>query len=149
MSVVKKLVYNYIFHEVLTNIARSDMPEDFLAQDTLNLVPSLQVHIDRIIQPIKNRLQQPPLNKEIITANPFTVLNVMAFILDLYEQKNVQAQRQQPEQQRQRRPQPRLFSLFPNSSYKWRFIKLDGENLNTIFRDTRLLRQYGGINKSL
>ncbi|ORE06341.1 hypothetical protein BCV72DRAFT_329039 [Rhizopus microsporus var. microsporus] len=91
MSVVKKLVYNYIFDEVLTNIARSDMPEDFVDQDTLNLAPNLQVYIDRIIQPIKNRLLQLSLNKETITANPFTVLNVMAFILDLYEQKSVQA----------------------------------------------------------
>jgi len=161
MLIVKKLVYNYIFDEVLTKIARSDMQDDFLDQDTLNLAPNLQAYIDRIIQPIRNRLPQLPLDKKTITANPFTVLNAMTFILDLYEQEIVQAQQQQPEQQqpeqqqpeqqqpeqqqpeqqRQRRVQSRLFSLFPNPSYKWRFIKLDGENLNTVFHDTQLPRQ--------
>jgi hypothetical protein len=90
----------------------------------------------------------------------------MAFILDFYEQEMVQVQQQlqqqpqpeeQPEEQKQpgghqlwqrnqRRRQPRLFSLFPCPSFKWRFIKLDGENLNTIFHDTRLQRRNNETN---
>lgn len=87
--------------ETLTNVARSDMPEDFLDQNTLNLAVNLQVYIDSTIQPIRNRLPQLPVDKITITANPFTVLNVMAFILDFYEQEMIQVrqQQQQPEEQ--------------------------------------------------
>jgi hypothetical protein len=47
----------------------------------------LQIYIDRIIQPIRNRLTQLPLNKGVVAANPFTVLNVMTFILNFTRKK--------------------------------------------------------------
>ncbi|CEG76409.1 hypothetical protein RMATCC62417_11308 [Rhizopus microsporus] len=43
-----------------------------------------------------------------------------------------------PQEQSRQPQQPRLFSLFPNPSFKCRFVKVDGQNLFTLFPDTRL-----------
>lgn len=184
MPLVKKLVYIYALDEVLQNVARSDMPADFITQDTVDSAPNLQIFLNEIIQPIRNRIPHFPLSRGEVTKNPFSVLAMMNYILQFYEQVNIQLQQpiqtqepqeqlseqsvqpiQTPEPQEQlpvqavrtvqlvrpreqiRRPQqPRLFALFPNPSLKWRFIKVDGENLSTLFPDTRLPKEENETN---
>ncbi|KAI8062966.1 hypothetical protein BDF21DRAFT_402712 [Thamnidium elegans] len=171
MPLVKKIVYDYVLDEVLKNDTRSDMPEDFITQDGLNSAPNLQAFLNDIIQPVRNRAPRLPLSREEVTKNPFIVLSIMTYIIEFYEQVNIQLQENaQPEQSeelleqtteqplaqtvelvrpqtRMRQPQrPRLFSLFPNPSLKWRFIKIDGQNLSTLFLDTRLQREENETN---
>lgn len=176
MPLVKKLVYGYALDEVLKNVARSDMPENFITQDDLNSAPNLQTFLNGMIQPVRNRIPHFPLSREEVTKNPFTVLAMMNHILQFYEQVNIQLQQHlQPQQLPQQLPeqlaqpiqteqpleqlpaqavqlvrpqeqprqpqQPRLFSLFPNPSFKWRFVKVDGQNLFTLFPDTRLQKE--------
>ncbi|KAI8073790.1 hypothetical protein BDF21DRAFT_475198, partial [Thamnidium elegans] len=174
MPLVKKIVYDYVLDEVLKNDTRSDMPEDFITQDGLNSAPNLQAFLNDIIQPVRNRAPRLPLSREEVTKNPFIVLSIMTYIIEFYEQVNIQLQENaQPEQSEElleqtteqppaqtvelvrpqtriRQPQrPRLFSLFPNPSLKWRFIKIDGQNLSTLFPDTRLQREENETNFAL
>ncbi|KAI8080605.1 hypothetical protein BDF21DRAFT_419346 [Thamnidium elegans] len=149
MPLVKKVVYDYVLDEALKNDTRSDMPEDFITQDGLNSAPNLQAFLNDIIQPV--------------TKNPFIVLSIMTYIIEFYEQVNIQLQENmQPEQSEELLEQtieqppaqtvelrPRLFSLFPNPSLKWRFIKIDGQNLSTLFPDTRLQREENETNFAL
>ncbi|KAI8061405.1 hypothetical protein BDF21DRAFT_455741 [Thamnidium elegans] len=174
MPLVKKVVYDYVLDEVLKNDTRSDMPEGFITQDGLNSAPNLQAFLNNIIQPVRNRAPRLPLSREEVTKNPFIVLSIMTYIIEFYEQVNIQLQENaQPEQSEElleqtteqppaqtvelvrpqiqmRQPQrPRLFSLFPNPSLKWRFIKIDGQNLSTLFPDTRLQKEENETNFAL
>lgn len=194
MTVVKKIVYGYMLDEALMNDTRADMPEDFVAQGDLDSTLNIQTFLNNTIQSIRNRAPKIPLSKEVVTKNPFSVLSMMNYILQFYEQVNrriqdslqisenssVQAQDQPQEQSvnqpldqlgeqlggrldehpadqlqdqpvnqpaeqptehpvEQRQPhRPRMFSLFPNPSLKWRFVKIDDQNLSTVFADTKL-----------
>ncbi|KAI8072094.1 hypothetical protein BDF21DRAFT_424859 [Thamnidium elegans] len=155
MPLVKKIVYDYVLDEVLKNDTRSDMPEDFITQDGLNSAPNLQAFLNDIIQPVRKQSPRLPLSREEVTKNPFIVLSIMTYIIEFYEQVNIQLQENaQPEQSEElleqtteqppaqtvelvrpqtqmRQPQrPRLFSLFPKSLVlNGGFIKIDGQNL--------------------
>jgi hypothetical protein len=77
MPFVKKVVYDYVLDEVLKNDTRSDMPEDFIAQDGLNSAPNLQAFLSSIIQPVRNRAHRLSLSREEVTKNPFIVLSII------------------------------------------------------------------------
>lgn len=128
MPTIKKIVYGYILDEILKNDTRSDLPEGFLPQD----VPDLQQFLNSEIQPIKNRIPNLPCSKEAVSNDPLSVFSVMKHILLYYES----IRPTQPEQ-----PQPRLFSLFPNPSTKWRFIKIDRENIDVLFHEARIQKE--------
>ncbi|GAA5806707.1 hypothetical protein MFLAVUS_000055 [Mucor flavus] len=141
MPLVNKVVYGYILDEVLKNDTRSDMPEDFITQDVLNSASNLQAFLNNIIQPVRNRVHRLPLSREEENAQPAPTDQTT-------EQPPAQTgelARPQPAQIRQPR-RPRLFSLFPSPSFKWRFIKVDGQNLSTLFPDTRLLKEENEAN---
>ncbi|CEG82634.1 hypothetical protein RMATCC62417_16680 [Rhizopus microsporus] len=148
MPLVKKLVYDYALDEVLKKAARLDMPENFITHD-LNSAPNLQIFLNDMIQPVRNRIPHFPLSREEVTKKV-----VHGFSHDeshspvnIQLQQHVQPQQlpeQLPEQLAQPiqteqpleqlpaqavqlvRPQeqtrqlqrPRLFSLFPNPSFK-------------------------------
>ncbi|KAI8064920.1 hypothetical protein BDF21DRAFT_455023 [Thamnidium elegans] len=68
----------------------------------------------------------------------------MKYALEYYEQQNL-VQSEQPPQigetlQPEQTLQAHVYSLFPNPSFKWRFIKIDGNNLNTLLPDIGLLK---------
>jgi hypothetical protein len=174
MPLVKKIVYDYVLDEVLKNNTRSDMPDDFITQDGLNSAPNLQEFLDIVIEPVRNRIRRLPLSREEVTKTPFVVLPIMTYIIQFYEQVNIQLQENiqpaqseelleqtteqppaqtvelvHPQTQMLQPQRPRLFSLFPNPSFKWRFIKIDGQNLTTLFRDTRLQKEENETNFAL
>ncbi|KAK4518852.1 uncharacterized protein ATC70_009076 [Mucor velutinosus] len=134
MPLVNKIVYGYALEdEVLENDTRSNMPEDFITENVLDSAPNLQAFLNDIIQPVRNSAHRLPLSREEVTKNPFIAPSVMSYILQFYEQVNIQLQknaqpatteqpsaqtgelvRPQPAQIRHPR-RPRLFSLFPTS----------------------------------
>ncbi|GAA5809176.1 hypothetical protein MFLAVUS_002581 [Mucor flavus] len=130
MRITKNLVYDYILDEIFINQVRKDILENIISLEDFEAIPELQATLDTLIQPIKNRLPRVPVTRIEVTKNPFIILNILRYIIEYYEQ---------PEQQ-EHPNQPRLFSLFPNPSLKWRFIKIDGNNLNVLFPHTRLPR---------
>lgn len=130
MRTVKNLVYDYILDEIFTNQERTNIPENIISIEEFEALPDLQATLDTLIQPIINRSPRVPVTRVEVTKDPFMILTILRYILEYYENLDLSEQSQQP----------RLFSLFPNPSLKWRFIKIDGNNLNVLFPDTRLPR---------
>ena len=99
--------------------------------------------------------------KETLNKAPFDIMPALRHMLSKYEDlivKNPNPQTQEPEQkphdksntktkkQKGKEPEakkqtekklipPRVFSLFPNPGLRWRFIKIDSQNLKGIFPD--------------
>ncbi|KAI8079100.1 uncharacterized protein B0P05DRAFT_637594 [Gilbertella persicaria] len=127
---------NFYVENYETYVGKSDilsnLPEDFLTQKELDNAPGLQQFLNTEIQPIKNRIPYLPCSREAVTTNPLSALNVMKHILQYYEQ----LQKTLSEEQR-----TRLFSLFPNPSSKWRFIKIDRENVDVLFHEAKIPKE--------
>lgn len=141
MPPLKKIVYEYILPEVLDNSVRSNIPENFIHEGDLNNAPNLQQYLNGVIQPIRSRVQHIPLSREYVTeTNPFIVMNLMKYILQQYEGEYLE---------RSEENKPRLFPLFPSPSLKWRFIKIDGQNIATLFPDSRIPAERNESNFSL
>ncbi|KAI7899332.1 uncharacterized protein BX663DRAFT_554972 [Cokeromyces recurvatus] len=154
MPLVNKVVYDYVLDEVLKNDTRLGMLEGFITQDGLNSAPNLQAFLNNIIQPVRNRIHRLPLSREEVIENPFIENAQPTRAEEPLEQPTEQPPAQTvelvyPQTQTRQSQRPHLFSLFPNPSLKWQFIKNDGQNLSTLFPDTRLQKEENETNFAL
>lgn len=143
MPVVKNVVYGYLLAETFNNTLPSNLPTGLVPQELQQANPLLQGTLDGFVHEIRNRLPQRPISKAIVTANPLIVFNALQFILEFLET-------QQPGPLPPT-PKRRLFSLFPNPSFKWRFLKIDGNNNDIFFPNTQsaLMENEGRVDNIL
>lgn len=95
-----------------------------------NILQQFRRFVYGICIPIKNRIPTLPLNKATLTSKHLSILPVFNFILNSYT-NNQDAS-------------PRRFSLFPNPSCKWRFIKIDLQNVASFFSSANKPRRQPG-----
>ncbi|KAL7325713.1 hypothetical protein PS15p_208164 [Mucor circinelloides] len=74
-----------------------------------------------------------PLTKESLNNEPFKILPALRYILNKYDDIYMAQAAQKDKADSTKPPLPRRFSLFPNPSLHWRFIKIDAQNLTGIF----------------
>ncbi|KAI8984633.1 hypothetical protein BDF20DRAFT_911710 [Mycotypha africana] len=91
---------------------------------------------------LRNHLERKPLTKETVTERPQIMIPLFIYMMQVYERQIMESLEEtttrhlpQEEPQNRRLPPfvPRLLSLFPNPSHKWRFIKIDAQNLRHFF----------------
>ncbi|KAG2208537.1 hypothetical protein INT47_010233 [Mucor saturninus] len=138
---IKKLVYNHVYDQVFTHPQLSSIPVDILAFFDPDVGNNLTSFLDPLILEVKNRISTLPLSKESLNNEPFKILPVLRYILKKYDDiYNAQAT-QNEKIDSMKSPLPRRFSLFPNPSLHWRFIKIDSQNLSGIFPDAKQNKQ--------
>ncbi|KAI7893257.1 uncharacterized protein EV154DRAFT_583715 [Mucor mucedo] len=145
MPYIKSIVYGHILEIFSVNKETQDKIRKFL---------------NPLIVEIKNRLPPAPITKATLSKAPFDIMPVFRHILSKYESMieanqevttSIQLPLTLPQQPKKKKSSvknkisnahkdkekrfqpPRLFSLFPNPSLKWRFIKIDNQNLHGIF----------------
>ncbi|KAG2201204.1 hypothetical protein INT47_013015 [Mucor saturninus] len=138
---IKKLEYNHVYDQVFTHPQLSSIPVDILAFLNPDVSNNLTSFLDPLILEVKNRISTLPLSKESLNDEPFKILSVLRYILKKYDNiYNTQAT-QNDKIDSMKSPLPRRFSLFPNPSLHWRFIKIDSQNLSGIFPDAKQNKQ--------
>lgn len=102
---------------------------------------SLTSFLNPLILEVKNRISTLPLSKESLNNEPFKILSALRHILEKYDDiYNAQAT-QKDKTDSMKSLLPRRFSLFPNPTLHWRFIKIDAQNLTGIFPDAKQEKQ--------
>lgn len=82
-----------------------------------------------------------PLTKESLNNEPFKILPALRYILNKYDAIYKAQAAQKDKADSTKPPLPRRFSLFPNPSLHWRFIKIDAQNLTGIFPEAKQKKQ--------
>ncbi|GAA5809667.1 hypothetical protein MFLAVUS_003079 [Mucor flavus] len=162
VSAVKYLVYQFILDGVFSSQPTTvKVPDDILPPTEQDDKHKIQGLIANLTLEIRNRLPSFPVTKETLNKAPFDIMPALRHMLSKYEDliaKNPNPQTQESEQksheksntktkkQKGKNPEakkqtekkfipPRVFSLFPNPGLRWRFIKIDNQNLKSIFPD--------------
>ncbi|GAA5809637.1 hypothetical protein MFLAVUS_003049 [Mucor flavus] len=138
---IKDMVYNHVYNQVLTHPQLSSIPVDILALFDPDVGNNLTSFLNPLILEVKNRIFTVPLSKESLINEPFKILPALRHILEKYD--NIyKAQATQKDKTDSTKPLlPRRFSLFPNPTLHWRFIKIDAQNLTGIFPDAKQKKQ--------
>ncbi|GAA5812653.1 hypothetical protein MFLAVUS_006110 [Mucor flavus] len=145
-----------------------EVPDDILPPTEQDDKHKIQGLIANLTLEIRNRLPSFPVTKETLNKAPFDIMPASRHMLSKYENliaKNPNPQTQESEQkphkksntktkkQKGKNPEvkkqtekkftpPRVFSLFPNPGLRWRFIKIDSQNLKSIFPDVAPKRNH-------
>lgn len=145
-----------------------EVPDDILPPTEQDDKHKIQGLIANLTLEIRNRLPSFPVTKETLNKAPFDIMPALRHMLSKYEDliaKNPNPQTQESEQkpheksntktkkQKGKNPEakkqtekkfipPRVFSLFPNPGLRWRFIKIDSQNLKSIFPDVAPKRNH-------
>ncbi|GAA5812996.1 hypothetical protein MFLAVUS_006462 [Mucor flavus] len=162
VSAVKYLVYQFIFDGVFSSQPTTvEVPDDTVPPTEQDDKHKIQGLIANSTLEIRNRLPSFPVTKETLNKAPFDIMLALRHMLSKYEDliaKNPNPQTQESEQkpheksntktkkQKGKNPEakkqtekkfipPRVFSLFPSPGLRWRFIKIDSQNLKSIFPD--------------
>ena len=134
-------MYNHVYDQVFTHPQLSSIPADILAFFDPDVGNNLTSFLNPLILEVKNRISTLPLSKESLNNEPFKILPALRYILEKYDGiYNAQAT-QNDKIDSMKSPLPRRFSLFPNPSLHWRFIKIDSQNLSGIFPDAKQNKQ--------
>ncbi|KAI9244602.1 hypothetical protein EDC94DRAFT_699736 [Helicostylum pulchrum] len=134
-SVIKYLVYEHVLDQTLS---------------------SNPAFINPLIVELKNRLPSFSITKASQNKDPFGILPALRHILSKYESliaenSITQMHNSQPRpsqntsnssnikkgKDKQKFVPPRLFSLFPNPGLRWRFVKIDSQNVTGTLRRQR------------
>ncbi|KAI7896149.1 uncharacterized protein EV154DRAFT_535887 [Mucor mucedo] len=125
MPVVKHIVYehvlNVLFSPGLGAINSDNISTSLNSEEQENICTFL----NPLILEIKNRIPAFPVTKATLNNDPFSIMPVLKHILEKYESLIVEAPLPVSP--------PGLFSLFPNPSLHWRFVKIDSQNLTGVF----------------
>ncbi|KAI7891624.1 uncharacterized protein EV154DRAFT_481056 [Mucor mucedo] len=141
-SVIKKLVYEHVLDQVLLSNPVAVLGDDILT-------PSIQ----------ETKNAQEPL--AIILTAPFGILPALRHILSKYEsivaetpisqKRNLEPEKSQDiiqpggkkekDDNAKRFVPPKIFSLFPDTGLQWRFIKIDSQNVTSIFPGSYLKKE--------
>jgi cell envelope opacity-associated protein A len=130
-------VRNRILHFPLSREEVTKNPFTALAMvnHILQFYEQVNIQLQQHVQPQQRPEQlQEQLAQPIQTEQPLEQLPAQA------------VQLVRPQEQTRQPQQPRLFSLFPNPSFKWRIVKVDGHNLFTLFPDTHLQEEENETN---
>lgn len=163
-STIKHLVYEHILDQIQSSNPVAAIAEESSFSLSQEMINAIQALINPLIVEIKNRLPSFSLSKAIQNKNPFGVLPVLRHILSKYEaliaensvmithgpqsetsedasKNNEKEEGKKTRKNEQRFVPPRLFSIFPNPGFQWRFIKIDSQNVAGIFPDASLKKQ--------
>ncbi|GAA5809216.1 hypothetical protein MFLAVUS_002621 [Mucor flavus] len=130
---IKNLVYNYVYDQVLTHSQLSSIPVGILAL--------FDPDVGNNLTKVKNRISTLPLSKESLNNEPFEILLALRHILEKYDDIYKAQATQKDKTDSTKSLLPRRFSLFPNPTLHWRFIKIDAQNLTGIFPDAKQKKQ--------
>ncbi|GAA5807293.1 hypothetical protein MFLAVUS_000650 [Mucor flavus] len=138
---IKNLVYNHVYDQVLTHSQPSSVSVDILALFDPDVASNLTSFLNPLILEVKNRMSTLPLTKESLNKEPFEILPALRYILNKYDDIYKAQAAQTDKADSTKPPLPRRFSLFPNPSLHWRFIKIDAQNLTGIFPKAKQKKQ--------
>ncbi|GAA5807756.1 hypothetical protein MFLAVUS_001133 [Mucor flavus] len=141
ISCIKNLVYNHVYDQVLTHSQPSSVSVDILALFDPDVASNLTSFLNPLILEVKNRMSTLPLTKESLNKEPFEILPALRYILNKYDDICKAQAAQTDKADSTKPPLPRRFSLFPNPSLHWRFIKIDAQNLTGIFPEAKQKKQ--------
>jgi hypothetical protein len=135
-------VYNHVYDEVLVRSEPSPIPDEILSLFGSDVTSSLSSFLNPLILEIKNRMPTLPISKASLNKEPFKILPALRHILSKYDDLiNAQPSAIDKDNAKKTVSPPRVFSLFPNPGLRWRFIKIDGQNLTGIFPDAKQREQ--------
>ncbi|KAG2200602.1 hypothetical protein INT47_007346 [Mucor saturninus] len=160
-SVIRKLVYEHVLNQVLSSDPVAVLNYDILPpliQETKN---GLQAFINPLIVELKNRLPSFTITKATQNTAPFGILPALRHILSKYEsiiaenstlqkrdsepgksQDTVQSgEKKKKDDNAKHFVLPKIFSLFPNPGLRWRFIKIDSQNVTGVFPGSKLKKE--------
>ncbi|GAA5813805.1 hypothetical protein MFLAVUS_007292 [Mucor flavus] len=138
---IKNLVYNHVYDQVLTHSQPSSVSVDILALFDPDVASNLTSFLNPLILEVKNRMSTLLLTKESLNKEPFEILPALRYILNKYDDIYKAQAAQTDKADSTKPPLPRCFSLFPNPSLHWRFIKIDAQNLTGIFPEAKQKKQ--------
>ncbi|GAA5808492.1 hypothetical protein MFLAVUS_001883 [Mucor flavus] len=138
---IKNLVYNHVYDQVLTHPQLSSIPVDILALFDPDVGNNLTSFLNPLILEVKNRISTLPQSKESLNKEPFKILPTLRHILEKYDDIYKAQATQKDKTDFMKSVLPRRFSLFPNPTLHWRFVKIDAQNLTGIFPDAKQKKQ--------
>lgn len=116
----REIASEYVFERVAGGDARWPVS---LSSDIPNNIRTATEAICQELEEIVPR----PASKEAISASPGKYVPALRHILELYDQKHLQAKKNQPSSEL-----PRLFGLTPMVYCQWRFITVNAKTLGSI-----------------
>lgn len=138
MKIIKNIVYDHLLDNVLTGPLEPLQIPDQIIPDNITITNNeILGFLNDNITPLRNRLPTLPISKVTLSKNPQAIIPVLRYLSNVYQELQEENEQQvQQQQQQQNFIRPRMFALFPTASFKWKFIKIDSENIKSFFQNS-------------
>ncbi|KAI7902028.1 uncharacterized protein BX663DRAFT_531442 [Cokeromyces recurvatus] len=170
ISIIKHIVFKHVSDAVVSHEVQPAMDGNITLSLNEEAQGNICALLKPSILEIRNRLPSFPMTKETLNKVPFSIMPALRYILVKYEaliegnpklqpvllehsEQTNPSNRKRPKKKKVKKNKktskdnekkfvtPRLFSLFLKPSLRWRFIKIDSQNLDGIFPGAFLEKQ--------